>query len=131
MKTENKNGVYTIEESWIHIIKDEYRYIYSGQAIEKTHYIDIKSVFYNYDEAIKEFKKYKARIEYNGYQYNLYEYQLIFESLDDLEISVLESKEVAFVAYDENGKEVAKSDRMKDLIEYDIYDNVKVVSQTK
>lgn len=131
MKKENKNGVYSIEESWIHITKDDYRYIYSGQAIEKTHYIDIKSVFYNYDEAIKEFKKYKARIEYNGYQYNLYEYQLIYESLDDLETSVLESKVVAFVAYDENGKEVAKSDRMNDLIEYDIYNNVKVISQTK
>lgn len=131
METENKNGTYSIEESWMHIRKDEYRYIYGGKAIEKTDYIDIKSVFYNYDDARKEFEKYKARIEYNGYQYNLYEYQLIFESLDDSEISVLESKEVDFVAYDENGKEVAKSDRMNDLIEYDIYDNVKVISQTK
>lgn len=134
MKTQTKT-IYTIEEAWVNVTYKELKNIFSGYAFERTDCIDNLGYFDSYEEAEKEFSKLQPRLEYDCYnrQYNLYEYQLAYEVFDadenTLDYDIQESKDALFVAVDENGEVVEKSERMKDLIrEYDI-DNIKVVAK--
>lgn len=132
MKT-NKN--YTILEAWVNVTYKELKNLYSGYSIEKTDCLDGIKMFDNYDEAIGEFEKLQPKLEHDCYnrKYNLYEYYLVEELIDDdgevAEDTIIESKEALFVAIDENGEALEKSERLKDLMrEYDI-DYIKVVAK--
>ncbi len=136
MKTQTQTKtIYTIEEAWVNVTYKELKNIFSGYAFERTDCIDNLGYFDSYEEAKKEFSKLQPRLEYDCYnrQYNLYEYQLSYELFDadenTLDYDIQESKDALFVAIDENGEVVEKSERLKDLIrEYDI-DNIKVVAK--
>ena len=135
MKTETQTKtIYTIEEAWVNVQPKYLKDLYSGYAFE--HDNDIQTIsedFNDYDKAKKEFNKLTAKLEYDCYyrKYGLTEYALsrtVYDENDEeVSFDIIESKDATFVVYDENYKIIAKSDRMKDLIEYDIYDNVKVI----
>lgn len=126
---------YTILEAWVDMNYKELKNLYSGYSIEKTDCLDGIKMFEDYDKALEEFEKIQPKLEYDCYnrKYNLYEYYLVEELIDDeddvIEDTIIESKEALFVAVDENGEVVEKSERMNDLIrEYDI-DNIKIVAK--
>ena len=135
MKTETQTKtIYTIEEAWVNVQPKYLKELYSGYAFE--HDSDIQTIsedFNDYDKAKKEFNKLTAKLGYDCYyrKYGLTEYALsrtVYDENDEeVSFDIIESKDATFVVYDENYKIIAKSDRMKDLIEYDIYDNVKVI----
>lgn len=126
---------YTILESWVAMNYKELKNLYSGYSIEKTDCLDGIKIFEDYDKAIEEFDKLQPKLEHDCYnrKYNLYEYYLVEELIDDegdvIDDTIIESKEALFVAVDEAGEVVEKSERLKDLIrEYDI-DNIKIVAK--
>lgn len=136
MKTQvETKTIYTIEEAWVHVTYKELKNLYSGYAFVETDCIDNLGYFDSYEEAEKEFSKLQPRLEYDCYnrRYNLYEYQLAYEVFDTdenvLDYDIQDSKDALFVAIDENGEVVEKSEHLKDLIrEYEL-DYIKVVAK--
>lgn len=126
---------YSILEAWVNVNYKELKNLYSGYSLEKTDCLDILKVFDNYDKAEEEFDKIYPKLEYDCYnrKYNLYEYYLVEEVIDEVgeavEDTIVNSKEALFTATNENGEVVEKSECLKDLIrEYD-FDNIKVVAK--
>lgn len=136
MKTETQTKtIYTIVEAWVNATYKELKNLYSGYAFERTDFLEDFKMFDNYDRAIEEFEKIQPKLEYDCYnkKCNLYEYYLVEELIDDdgevIESTIIKSKEAIFVAIDENGEVVEKSEHLKDLIrEYDL-DYIKVVAK--
>lgn len=131
----NTKTIYTIEEAWVNVSYKELKNLYSGYAFIENECIENLGYYDSYEEAMKEFSKLQPRLEYDCYnrKYNLYEYQLSYKVFDKdenaLDYDIQEFKDALFVAVDENGETVEKSDCLKDLIrEYDL-DYIKVVAK--
>lgn len=127
--------IYSIEKSSVTLTRKDLKKLYAGYSFE--HDTDIETIgnFDSYELAMEEFSKLQPSLDYDCYnkKYSFNEYQLSCEVVDEdediVDFEILKSKDALFVAENEDGEVVEKSERMNDLI-YDYgLNNIKVVAK--